>query len=76
MCAVFYVITCVAFQLWVVPTVGSCSHGSEADAADSVRALLSPAAEGSAAQSSGLHNRTPARSGRGFGGLRQVHILN
>uniref|UniRef100_A0A3Q3EVP0 DOP1 leucine zipper like protein B n=1 Tax=Labrus bergylta TaxID=56723 RepID=A0A3Q3EVP0_9LABR len=54
--------------LRVVLSVGSCSDGSEAGPADPV-AVLSPPAESSAAQSAGLHHRTPAGPGGGTGGL-------
>ena len=70
---------CICFmgsQLGLVPTPGPRSDDSKACAAEAVRALLSPAAEGIGALSSGLHHWSTARSGGGTGGLRQVRSVS
>lgn len=70
---------CICFmgsQLGIVPTPGPRSDGSEACAAEAVRALLSPAAEGISALSSGLHHWSTARPGGGTGSLRQVRSVS
>lgn len=74
MCFTILLIKPLFVQFRTVPPAQPCSDVRENVCFDSIRALLSSSAKGSAAKLAGLHHRPAAWPGGGPRGLRQVRV--